>query len=287
MKTSHHFLTVNQAQIIWTALRVLILLFTFTAHTYTVGNSIAQDVRSDPEALRGEYVQYSTHGFPTVVVGDVQSMVPLAYTNYLDSHPAIAFFHQQNKNKQLSLVLEPPATSGQAGGSNRILLANRHFNDFLIDLEIAASPEPEPCPTISSRTSGIVTLNNRDKGIFVIKEEGDYEIWCRNIIDPKGHKNKKFLRKLKEVGVKVEDYKPMTMDYGLDGKSFVFTGELKAMSRDEAKDKVRALGGDTSGSVSKKTSYVVAGENPGSKYAQAQKLGVKIITESEFSKMIK
>lgn len=194
MKTSHHFLTVNQAHLIWTALRVLIFLFTFTAHTYTVSNSIAQDASNDPEALRGEYVQYSAHGFPTVVVGDVQSMVSLTYTHYLDSHPAIAFFHQQNKNRQIALVLGPPATSEQVGGNDRILLANRHFNDFLIDLGIAASPEPELRPTINSRTSGIVTLNNRGKGIFVIKEEGDYEIWCRNTIDPEGHKNKKFLR---------------------------------------------------------------------------------------------
>ena len=100
-------------------------------------------------------------------------------------------------------------------------------------------------------------------------------------------KNKKFLRKLKDVGVKVESYTLHTTRYTLEGKSFVFTGELTAMSRDEAKDKVRALGGDASGSVSAKTSYVVAGENPGSKYQQAQKLGVKIITESEFLKMVK
>lgn len=99
--------------------------------------------------------------------------------------------------------------------------------------------------------------------------------------------NKKFLRKLKDVGVKIENYKLKTMDYKLAGKSFVFTGELSSMSRDEAKDKVRALGGDASGSVSKKTSYVVAGESPGSKYAQAKKLGVKILTESEFLKMVK
>lgn len=100
-------------------------------------------------------------------------------------------------------------------------------------------------------------------------------------------KNKKFLKKLKEVGVKIENYKISTSGYKLEGKSFVFTGELASISRDEAKDKVRALGGDASGFVSKKTDYVVAGENPGSKLDKAKKLGVKILTESEFLKMIK
>lgn len=99
--------------------------------------------------------------------------------------------------------------------------------------------------------------------------------------------NRKFLKKLKDAGVKIEHYTFNATRYTLEGKSFVFTGELKEMSRDEVKDKVRALGGDVSESVSKKTDFVVLGENPGSKYLQSQKLGVKILTESEFLKMIK
>jgi DNA ligase (NAD+) len=59
------------------------------------------------------------------------------------------------------------------------------------------------------------------------------------------------------------------------------------MTRDEAKEKVRLLGGEVSSSVSKETDYVVAGESPGSKFEKAKKLGVKIISEEEFLKMIK
>ena len=69
--------------------------------------------------------------------------------------------------------------------------------------------------------------------------------------------------------------------------TFVLTGTLPTLSRDDAKKKILALGGSVSGSVSKKTSYVLAGENPGSKYDDAVKLGVKIVNEEEFLKLIK
>ncbi|MEI7481754.1 MAG: NAD-dependent DNA ligase LigA [Elusimicrobiota bacterium] len=72
----------------------------------------------------------------------------------------------------------------------------------------------------------------------------------------------------------------------LAGKSFVFTGEMKAMSREEAELRVRELGGKEASSVSSKTSYVVAGENPGSKHGKAKKLGVTIPSEEEFLKLI-
>jgi DNA ligase (NAD+) len=73
----------------------------------------------------------------------------------------------------------------------------------------------------------------------------------------------------------------------LFGKSFVITGSLSSMSRDEAKDKIRALGGDISESVSSKTSYLIVGENPGSKFDKAKELGVEILDEEKFLKLIK
>jgi DNA ligase (NAD+) len=73
----------------------------------------------------------------------------------------------------------------------------------------------------------------------------------------------------------------------LSGKTFVLTGTLETMSRDEAKVKIKNLGGDVTSSVSVKTSYVVAGNDPGSKYETAIKLGVKVLDEEGFLKLIK
>lgn len=73
----------------------------------------------------------------------------------------------------------------------------------------------------------------------------------------------------------------------LKGLIFVLTGELETYSRDEAKEIIRTHGGDVSSSVSKNTDYVLLGENPGSKYDKAKQLGVKIISEVEFKKMIR
>lgn len=72
----------------------------------------------------------------------------------------------------------------------------------------------------------------------------------------------------------------------LPGKVFVLTGALTALSRDEAKEKIRALGGKVASSVSPKTDFVVAGEDPGSKYEKAKELGVKILDEKAFLKMV-
>lgn len=77
-----------------------------------------------------------------------------------------------------------------------------------------------------------------------------------------------------------EKAKPFT------GKTFVLTGTLSSLSRDEAKQKIKTLGGSVSSSVSSKTSFVVAGENPGSKLDEAARLGVKVLAEAEFIKIL-
>lgn len=79
----------------------------------------------------------------------------------------------------------------------------------------------------------------------------------------------------------------ITRNSKIAGKVFVLTGTLGSMSRDEAKAKIKSMGGDVTGSVSIKTDYVLAGEGPGSKYDRAIHLGVKVLNEEEFLKLIK
>ncbi|MDO8590993.1 MAG: NAD-dependent DNA ligase LigA, partial [bacterium] len=99
--------------------------------------------------------------------------------------------------------------------------------------------------------------------------------------------NKKLILRLLKVVSVESSPKSAVKSKKLLSKVFVLTGTLSSMSRDVAKEKIRALGGDVSSSVSKETDYVVAGENPGSKFDNAQKLGVKILSEQEFFKLIK
>lgn len=100
--------------------------------------------------------------------------------------------------------------------------------------------------------------------------------------------NKKYIEKLLKAGVEIEiSPKPRAQGLKLFGKKIVVTGTLKSLSREEAKEKVREAGGDWVSSVSKNTDYVVAGENPGSKYDKAKKLGVKILSENEFLELLR
>ena len=101
-------------------------------------------------------------------------------------------------------------------------------------------------------------------------------------------RNIKFLEKLDKVGIIIEVLKFQSSKVQkLNGKTFVLTGSLGLMSRDQAKEKIRGLGGDISESVSKKTDYVVVGSEPGSKYEKAKELGVKILDEKDFLNMVK
>ena len=97
--------------------------------------------------------------------------------------------------------------------------------------------------------------------------------------------NVKLIDDLLEAGVRISEEKKVSKK--LKELSFVLTGTLQTLSRDEAKEKIRALGGNISSSVSKSTSYVIAGEKPGSKFEKAKELGVKIVDEEEFLEMIK
>lgn len=94
-----------------------------------------------------------------------------------------------------------------------------------------------------------------------------------------------FLKRLENAGVNME-YKSSFEGDLFSGKTFVLTGTLENLKRSEAKEKIEALGGKVSGSVSKKTDYVLAGSEAGSKLEKAQELGIKVISEAEFLNML-
>lgn len=99
--------------------------------------------------------------------------------------------------------------------------------------------------------------------------------------------NRLMIDKLRAAGVRLTEVTDSGAASGaLSGKTFVLTGTLSGMTRSEAKDKIEALGGRVSGSVSKKTDYVVVGEDPGSKYDKARELQVTILDEEAFMELL-
>jgi DNA ligase (NAD+) len=114
-------------------------------------------------------------------------------------------------------------------------------------------------------------------GDTVIESLGEYFSEAHNV--------RRIDRLVKQV--KIRDAEKPRQDSAVAGKTVVFTGTLEKMTRDEAKASAERLGAKVSGSVSKKTDYVVAGPGAGSKLTDAKKLGVKVLTEDEWAKLIR
>ncbi len=98
--------------------------------------------------------------------------------------------------------------------------------------------------------------------------------------------NRERIRRLLEAGIHFKEAEKKPQEKPLAGMTFVFTGALSSMTREEAKRRVQELGGRVGSSVSRQVDYVVVGERPGSKYERARRLGVRTISEEEFLKLI-
>ncbi len=125
-----------------------------------------------------------------------------------------------------------------------------------------------------------------DATIEDIIEIGDFgEIMARSVVEFFSKESTRYIvERLKSAGVKTEN-EVKKVGSSFEGLTFVLTGTLENMTRDEASDMIKARGGKVSSSVSAKTSYVLAGESAGSKLTKAQTLGVKIISKDEFLQM--
>jgi DNA ligase (NAD+) len=125
----------------------------------------------------------------------------------------------------------------------------------------------------------------RHEDLDTIYEVGP--VLAQSIVDYFSQKQtKKLIKDLRKAGLNFKEVVIEVRRTLLKGKTIVFTGELKEYSRTRAEELARVSGGNPVSSVSKNTDFVVAGENPGSKYDKAKKIGVKIIGEKEFSAMI-
>lgn len=120
--------------------------------------------------------------------------------------------------------------------------------------------------------------NIKDIGLIVAKSIQEFF---------KNKNNLKFIEKLKKIGIKIEIPKIKIKKQKLKNLTFVLTGFLDTMTRNEAQEKIRSLGGKISGSISKKTNYLVVGKEPGFKFEKAKKIGTKLLSEQEFLKMVK
>ncbi|MBU2598435.1 MAG: NAD-dependent DNA ligase LigA [Actinobacteria bacterium] len=148
---------------------------------------------------------------------------------------------------------------------------------------------------VGSHTADILAKNY--KSLDQLSKTGEQELLSIYEIGPhiaqsivnffKQSSNKKIIEKLKRAGLLMEREVIEELPQLLEEKSFVVTGKLTGYTRDEITELIKSLGGKVSSSISKKTDYVLVGEEPGSKFEKAKKLKLKIITEKEFNKLIK
>jgi DNA ligase (NAD+) len=155
---------------------------------------------------------------------------------------------------------------------------------FLVGLSIAHVGE-EVARIVAEHFGSLEKLKRAsEEDLMAIDGVGD--IVARSIKDWFANKeNQKMLDRLL-AHIRIRQNKSGHSVSTFEGKVFVLTGTLKSMSRDEAKEKIHSAGGKVSSSVSAGTTYVVAGEKPGSKFDDANKLGVKVLTEDEFLRIV-
>ena len=165
------------------------------------------------------------------------------------------------KSKQAGLARLLCAFGIRQVGQKAAKTLAMHFSD-LDSLMVAGAEELTAIPDIGAITAAFITE-------WFALEQSKHQI-----------------RLLREAGVSFES-RESVVDSRFAGKTFVLTGALQRYTRDEASAIIEQYGGKASGSVSKKTSYVLAGENAGSKLTRAQELGIPVISEEEFAEMIR
>jgi DNA ligase (NAD+) len=149
-------------------------------------------------------------------------------------------------------------------------------------------------PQVGSETADL--LVNYFPSMTTLAEAAEEQLLAVSSIGPKiaqsimaffrQPENLRILDRLRESGVTMEEARAEAKETPLAGQTFVLTGRLEGVSREEAEARIKALGGTAASSVTKKTTYVMVGADPGSKLTKAQQLGVRVLTPEEFLNMI-
>src|SRR5207302_3970291 len=180
----------------------------------------------------------------------------------------LARFHKTNEDVTSSKLLHDVLTYHETKGDKK---ATNEIAERLIKSGFA-----QPSKSKIDKQGGIVT----EVGPVVAQSVLDFFASAAG---------RKILQRMKELGIHPKSEKVSVKkmaELPLAGKTFVLTGTLPSMTREEASAKIEALGGHVSSSVSKKTDYVLAGSEAGSKLEKAKELGVRIIDEPTFRKMV-
>ena len=209
------------------------------------------------------------------------SVIEQLYEKNMVKNPADFYNLSQQDFLQLDLVKEKSAFNMY----NSIQQSkNRPLAKFITALSIRHVGK-ETAELLANHFQSLEALQNADVE-EIAKIDGIGEKIANSIKDffTRSY-NIELLKNLNHLGV-YPTHKVVVQSTVLNSKTFVLTGTLSTMGRTEASDKIKQLGGKTSSSVTKKTDYVVVGENAGSKLTKAQELGITILTEDEFIELI-
>jgi DNA ligase (NAD+) len=156
---------------------------------------------------------------------------------------------------------------------------------FLIGLGIRQVGE-HTARVLARRFGSLDAIMAADQDVFLQVHEIGPEIAASLESFFREEHNRRVIGRMQELGVRIVPARDSATPRPLEGKTFVFTGGLSRFGRDEAKDRVEELGGRATSSVSKKTDFVVAGTDAGSKLEDAKRLGVRVLTEEQFAELV-
>ncbi len=245
-------------------------------------NLYCPNVISCPAQLRAK-IEYwvSKEAMDIDFVGP--SLIEQLFNKNLLRTPADLYKLTQEDFMQLDLVQEKSATNIYNSIQNS---KNPTLNRFLTALSIKHVGK-ETADLLANHFATLENLMNASQDELA-KVDGIGEKIAKSVFEYfKNDRTIDFLNKLKNNGVEVRENFVQKKSDKLEGKTFVLTGTLPTMTREEASDIIKQYGGKTASSVSKNTSYVLAGEAAGSKLTKAQNLGVIILSENEFLDLIK